>query len=66
LSALGLQAVNVLAVVSYAHVLFKDGYEAAIGQHYLWAFMLLILIVHGPGKWSIDGWVESRQRSQSK
>ena len=59
-SALGLQAVNLLAVISYAHVLFKEGYEAAIGQHYLWSFMLLMLIVYGPGKWSVDGWAQAR------
>jgi putative oxidoreductase len=55
LSALGLQAVNVLAVVSYAHVLLQDGFEAAIAQHYLWGFMLTMLIVYGPGRWSADG-----------
>jgi putative oxidoreductase len=58
LSALGLQAVNILAVVSYAHVLFQEGFAAAIGQHYLWGFMLLMLIVYGPGKWSVDGWMD--------
>lgn len=60
LSALGLQAVNVLAVISYAHVLLQDGFEAAIGQHYLWGFMLAVLVVHGPGAWSLDGWIEAR------
>jgi len=60
LSAIGLQAVNVLAVVSYAHVLLSDGYEGAIAQHYLWGFMLIYLIVHGPGKWSLDGWLQAR------
>ncbi|HMN44160.1 MAG TPA: DoxX family protein [Povalibacter sp.] len=60
LSALGLQAVNVLAVVSYAHVLLQEGFEAAIAQHYLWGFMLLVLIVYGPGKGSLDGWIERR------
>lgn len=55
LSALGLQAVNVLAVVSYAHVLLQDGFEAAVAQHYLWGFMLMMLIVYGPGRWSADG-----------
>lgn len=62
LSALGVQAVNVLAVVSYAHVLFKEGYEAAIAQHYLWGFMLTMLIVYGPGNWSLDAWLEKRAR----
>ena len=57
LSALGLQAVNVLAVVSYAHVLLQEGYEAAIAQHYLWGLMLIVLIVYGPGRWSIDAWM---------
>ena len=35
-AALGLSAVNVMAVVSYSHVLLGEGYEAALGQHYLW------------------------------
>ena len=55
LSAIGLFAVNALAVISYAHVLFQEGFEAAIGQHYLWGFMLLVLIIYGPGALSIDG-----------
>ena len=40
ISALGVQAVNVLAVISYAHVLFQEGFAAAIGQHYLWGYIL--------------------------
>lgn len=60
LSALGLQAVNVLAVVSYAHVLFQEGFAAAIAQHYLWGFMLVFLIVHGPGAWSLDHLIGAR------
>ena len=54
LSALGLSAVNVLAVISYAHVLLTEGFEAALGQHYLWGFGLVVLIVFGPGKLSLD------------
>ena len=54
LSALGLTAVNVMAVVSYAHVLLTEGFEAALAQHYLWGFALLVLIVFGPGKLSLD------------
>lgn len=59
-SALGLQAVNVLAVVSYAHVLYQPGFAAAIGQHYLWGFILLVLAVYGPGAWSLDDWLQRR------
>lgn len=54
LSALGLFAVNAMAVVSYAHVLLTEGFEAAVGQHYLWGLALLVLTVFGPGKVSLD------------
>jgi putative oxidoreductase len=54
ISALGLFAVNAMAVISYAHVLFAEGFEAAIGQHYLWGFMLLGLAIYGPGSISAD------------
>jgi putative oxidoreductase len=53
-AAAGLFAVNAVAVASYAHVLLTEGFEAALGQHYLWGFMLLVLIVFGPGRWAID------------
>jgi putative oxidoreductase len=53
-AALGLSAVNALAVASYAHVLMSEGFEAALGQHYLWGLMLLTVLVFGPGKWSVD------------
>ena len=53
-SALGLFAVNAMAVISYRHVLLQDGFEAAIGQHILWAFMLATLFVAGPGRASVD------------
>ena len=53
-AAAGLFAVNILAVVSYAHVLLTEGFEAALGQHWLWGFMLLVLAVFGPGRWALD------------
>lgn len=59
-SALGLFAVNAMAFISYRHVLLQDGFEAAVGQHLLWAFMLLTLAVHGPGRWSLDGLLAGR------
>ncbi len=61
ISALGVQAVNVLAVISYAHVLFQEGFAAAIGQHYLWGYILLVLTVYGPGAWSLDHWLQARR-----
>lgn len=61
ISALGMQAVNVLAVISYAHVLYQPGFAAAIGQHYFWGFILLVLAVYGPGAWSLDHWLKARR-----
>jgi putative oxidoreductase len=60
LSALGLFAVNALAVISYRHVLLGEGFEAALGQHVLWGFLLLLLAIHGPGAISIDRWLARR------
>jgi putative oxidoreductase len=60
-SAIGLSAVNVIAVVSYAHVLLGEGFEAALGQHYLWGSLLIVLAVFGPGKWSVDEFVRRRR-----
>jgi len=54
LGALGLFAVNVLAVVSYWHVLGNDGYEAALAQHVLWGFMLAVVVIFGGGTISLD------------
>ncbi len=54
LSAVGLSAVNAMAVYAYAHVLLSKGFEAALGQHILWGFMLLVVAVYGPGKISLD------------
>jgi putative oxidoreductase len=59
-AAVGLSAVNVLAVVSYANVLLSEGFEAALGQHYLWGSLLLVLAVFGPGRWSVDEWLRRR------
>jgi putative oxidoreductase len=52
--ALGLFVVNAMAVVSYSHVLLGQGFEAALAQHVLWGFALLVLAIHGPGAWSMD------------
>ena len=64
LSALGLFAVNAMAVISYAYVLFSEGFEAALGQHILWGFMLVMLAVYGPGPWSVDRVIARRNGIQ--
>ena len=61
-AAVGLSAVNVLAVISYAHVLLGEGFEAALGQHYLWGALLLVVAVFGPGRWSVDALLAGARR----
>lgn len=58
--ALGLLAVNLMAVVSYWHVLGQEGFEAALAQHLLWGFMLLVIAVCGAGRFSLDNALERR------
>ena len=53
-AALGLSAVNLLAVVSYWHVLGGDGFEAALAQHVLWGYMLAVIVLFGAGAISVD------------
>jgi putative oxidoreductase len=54
LAALGLSFVNVVAVVSYAHVIFSEGFESTVASHYLWGLMLVAVMIYGPGKLSAD------------
>ena len=61
-AALGLFAVNVVAVFAYAHVLLSEGFEAAIGQHYLWGVMLLTVAIFGAGRWSLDALISTGRR----
>ena len=60
LGALGTFFVNAMAVISYRQVLLAEGFEAALGDHVLWGFMLLVLICFGPGRLSLDAWLEQR------
>jgi putative oxidoreductase len=60
--ALGTFAVNAMAVISYSHVLFGEGFEAAIGQHILWGVLTLGLTLFGPGAFSLDWLLERRSR----
>ena len=65
IGALGTFAVNAMAVISYSDVLLAEGYEAALGNHILWGVLLLGLTVFGPGKISVDAWLERRARTRS-
>ena len=56
--ALGAFFVNAMAVISYRQVLLAEGSEAALGQHVLWGFMLLVLIFVGSGRITVDALLE--------
>jgi putative oxidoreductase len=64
--ALGAFFVNAMAVISYRQVLLAEGSEAALAQHVLWGFMLLVLSVFGPGGISVDAWLQRRNAARCR
>ena len=62
-SALSLSFVNIVAVISYWHVLGKN--EAALASHYYWGLLLLVTLLHGPGKLSLDHWIRRRVEARA-
>jgi putative oxidoreductase len=66
LGALGLFAVNAMALISYWHVLGQDGFEAARGQHYLWGYMLLVIATCGGGVFSLDTLLEKSSAARCR
>lgn len=53
--AAGLSVMNVVAVISYA-----DLSDLGRQDHLLWGALLLVTLLHGPGRWSLDHWLKSR------
>jgi putative oxidoreductase len=51
-AALGLTFVNIMAVVSYWY--FLKMAEPALAQHVYWGVLILVILLHGPGKLSLD------------
>jgi putative oxidoreductase len=47
---------NIIAVVSYASLP-----DIAVKDHYLWGVLIVVLLVFGPGKISLDHWLEGRR-----
>ncbi len=60
---IGLFAVNAMAVISYRQVLLAEGFEAALAQHVLWGFMLVVLTVFGNGSIALDRLIAGQLRS---
>jgi putative oxidoreductase len=52
-AALALSVVNVMAVISYWHVLSTA--EPALAQHVYWGTLLLVPLCYGPGRLALDG-----------
>jgi putative oxidoreductase len=46
---------NIVAVVSYASLP-----DVAVKDHYLWGVLILVVLVFGPGRISLDDWLEGR------
>jgi putative oxidoreductase len=57
-ASLGLGFVNLVAVVSYWHVLSTTA--PALAQHMYWGTLLLVTLFHGPGRLSLDHWLAGR------
>ena len=57
-AALSLSVVNVMAVISFWHVLAEN--EAARMSHFYWGLLLLVTLCHGPGNLSADHWIRRR------
>jgi putative oxidoreductase len=57
-AAFSLSIVNVMAVISFWHVL--SGNEAALMSHVYWGMLLLVTLCHGPGMLSLDHFIRSR------
>lgn len=51
-AALSLSVFNVVAVLSFWHVL--RGNDAALMSHFYWGLLLLVTLFHGPGRLSLD------------
>jgi putative oxidoreductase len=60
-AALGLFAVNLMAVVSYPQ-LWKFDCPAAINDHKYWGVLLLVLVVFGPGRFALDALAGKRRQ----
>jgi putative oxidoreductase len=55
LAAAALFVFNIVAVISY-----PDLSDAGLKDHLLWGALMLVTLVYGPGKLSVDHWLGHR------
>jgi putative oxidoreductase len=58
-AALGLFAVNAMALLSYP-ALWEFECPAAVNDHLYWGALLLVPLAYGPGRFAIDEWLAKR------
>lgn len=58
-AALGLFFVNLMAVIAYPQLWMFDC-PAAINDHIYWGVLLLVIVAHGGGKFSLDRWLSNK------
>jgi len=54
-AAAGLFVVNLMAAIS-----FPDISDLGLQDHVLWGSLLLVLVFHGPGRFSLDAWLAGK------
>lgn len=59
-SAIGLLLLNLVAAISY-----PDISAAGSKDHVLWGWMCLVLIIFGPGRFSVDTWIRAWWRTSN-
>ncbi len=52
---------NIVAVISY-----PDLNEIGLKDHYYWGLLLLVPLLHGPGKLSVDHWLRKKYMAKPK
>ena len=62
-AAFGLTFVNIMAVVSYWY--FLKTAEPALAQHVYWGVLILVILLHGPGRFSLDAILWKRMNHAS-
>lgn len=61
LAGLGLFVLNIVAVVSYYHVLSEV--QSMLDSHFYWGLLLAVVVLYGPGRLAVDHWLCRRCQS---